>query len=328
MTSSASSKVFTFAASDPSGISLAPAIRQSAYSQGSRTSTSNSFSPLSIRAFVSAGVICKSSICFPFSLGKQILIWLQAVTLTLARTGCSPLFLYFAWFSGPEISDGVFRRTRGCPRCNPPKGSISSAVPLRALKPASAVLPLGQTARASPRESPPAAPARFCAPALSLRAPAAPPGKRDSRSPAAAPSARRSYPRYKKAPPPSPDPPVAAKSTSPRNPEKARPSRNFVQTWLPQPPCECPPPARCSFPLPPPLHSPPRSPAAASSASSAPLAPPFAISVPGPSFPRSPAPSRSPRDRRPRRTPAPPRSAPPRARNHPPPPASAHHAAR
>src|SRR6266849_4522037 len=44
------------------GISFAPAIRQSSNSQGSRTSTSITFSPRSSRCFASAGVISRSSI--------------------------------------------------------------------------------------------------------------------------------------------------------------------------------------------------------------------------------------------------------------------------
>src|SRR5580692_1817964 len=52
----------------PMGISVAPSMRHCACSQGSRTSTINSFSPRSSRSFTSFGVISRSFIYAPIAL--------------------------------------------------------------------------------------------------------------------------------------------------------------------------------------------------------------------------------------------------------------------
>src|SRR6266568_8477999 len=77
------------AASEPSGTSFAPSIRQSWCSHGSRTSTKNNFSPRSSRAFTSAGAISNSSIYFPFQIGGRFFIKHEFLRARLASSSAS-----------------------------------------------------------------------------------------------------------------------------------------------------------------------------------------------------------------------------------------------
>src|SRR5258708_8737209 len=89
ITSSTSGRVCRLAASEPSGTSFAPSIRQSWCSHGSRTSTKNNFSPQSSRAFTSACAISNSSIYFPFQIGGRFFIKQEFLRARLASSSAS-----------------------------------------------------------------------------------------------------------------------------------------------------------------------------------------------------------------------------------------------
>src|SRR5260370_4517822 len=211
-----------------------------------------------------------------------------------------------------EISVRASRRMRGCLRRNLRRENTSSAARLLAPAFLSALLSRSQGARALPRESQWPALARFSAPALALRFPAAPAAPRDSRCRGAAPPRHRSCRRCKTVPRLSRDPPTPAEKMSRHNPGTIPPSQNSGRTSHLPKRCECPLPMRCSCPRPLRDHARRRSPVAAACESSAPLACPRPGSARARSGHCSAGPCQSRLNLRPRKTPAPLPQSPPR----------------